>query len=189
MLICFYRFRLPKEQTNTASSRHKAQINFNENKDFHFPIIRKQLNRNCELPILFRKSIGSITINASNLFVERDEGQKIQKYVEHLMPLLFETWIEVRPSKINLSKSSADMDDDEEICISNEAAFTLKITVEIFEQLFELMQMCDHDVNGSELIDWFRRKYNNEFVTQFLIGFPYHQSDGFKGKNKIHEYF
>lgn len=124
-------------------------------------------------------------MNASNLIGEKDETQKIQRYVQHLIPLLFETWIEVRPSKLNGSKSSIDID-DEDIYISNEAAFTLNITVEIIEKLLELMQMCDHDVGNTDLIDWFRQKYGNEFIVQFLIGFPYHQSDGFKGIYMMH---
>lgn len=138
------------------------------------------MNRNCDLPLLFRKTSNALTANASNLLIERDEGQKIQKYVELLMPLLFETWMEVRPAKLNNAKS-IDGFDAEDICISNEAAFTLKTTVEIIEQLLELIQMCDHDVNNDDLIKWFRRKYSQEFLNQFLTGFPYQQIDGFKG--------
>lgn len=157
---------------------------FDENVEFFFSIARKHLNRNCDLPLLFRKTSGAITANASNLLVERDEGQKIQKYVEHLMPLLFETWMEVRPPKLNSTKSTADFD-DEDVCISNEAAFTLKTTIEIIEQLLELIQICDEDVNNGDLIKWFRKKYSHEFSIQFLNGFPYHQIDGFKGKPLI----
>lgn len=154
---------------------------FDENVDFNFSIVRKNLNRNCDLPLLFRKTGNSITSNASNLLIERDEGQKIQKYIDLLMPLLFETWMEVRPAKFNSSKSTASGFDDEDICISNEAAATLKTTLEIIEQLLELIKLSDHDVNGDDLIKWFRRKYSQEFFGQFLNGFPYQQVDGFKG--------
>lgn len=148
--------------------------------DFYFSTARIQLNRNCDLPLLFRKTSNAHTANASNLLIERDEGQKIQKYVELLMPLLFETWMEVRPSKLN-NANATDGFDDEDFCITNEAAFTLKTTVEIVEQLLELIQMCDRDVNHDDLIKWFRRKYGQEFLNQFLTGFPYQQIDGFKG--------
>lgn len=158
-----------------------SQLTFDENVDFYFSIARKHLNKNCDLPLLFRKTSGAITANASNLLIERDEGQKIQRYVELLMPLLFETWMEVRPAKLNSTKSTADFD-DEEVCISNEAAFTLKSIVEIIEQLLELIQMCDLDVNNDDLTKWFRKKYGQDFSAQFLNGFPYHQIDGFKGK-------
>lgn len=137
------------------------------------------MNKNCDLPILFRKTTGAISVIASNLLIDRDEGQKVQKYVEHLMPLLFETWMEVRPTKLNSGKST-DFD-DEDICISNEAAFTLKSTVEIIEKLLEMIQMCDQDVNNDDHIKWFRRKYSQLFCNQFLNGFPYQQIDGFRG--------
>lgn len=157
-----------------------TQFLFDENVDYYSSTVRKHLNKNCDLPLLFRKTTGAISANASNLLIDRDEGQKVQKYVEHLMPLLFETWMEVRPAKLNSTKSTTDFD-DENLCISNEAAFTLKTTVEIIEQLLEMIQMCDQDVNNDDLIKWFRRKYSQEFSNQFLIGFPYQQIDGFRG--------
>lgn len=131
--------------------------------------------------MLFRKTTNSLSANASNLLIERDEAQKLQKYVELLMPLLFETWMEVCPAKLNNIKSTNGIYDDEEICISNEAAFTLKTIVEIIEQLLDLIQMCDDDVNNDDLIKWFRYKYSQEFFNQFLTGFPFQQIDGFKG--------
>lgn len=153
--------------------------------DFHFSTVRKHFNRNCDLPLLFRKTSNSLTSNASNLLIERDEGQKIQKYIELLMPLLFETWMEVRPSKLNNVKT-LDGFDEEDICISNEAAFTLKTTIEIIEQLLALVEMCDRDVNNDDLMKWFRRKYSHEYQNQFLTGFPFQQIDGFKGNVEIY---
>lgn len=165
----------------TSTRLQPTKFYFDENVDFNFAIARKNLNRNCDLPLLFRKTGNTITANASNLLIERDEGQKIQKHIDLFMPLLFETWMEVRPAKLNSSKSTASGFDDEDICISNEAAATLKTTLEIIEQLLELIKLYDYDVNGDDLIKWFRRKYGQEFFGQFLNGFPYHQVDGFKG--------
>lgn len=179
-MIFVSRFKLPTEQSATGARYTMPHFTFDENAEFSFSTARKHLNRNCDLPLLFRKTSGAITANASNLLVERDEGQKIQKYVELLLPLLFETWMEVRPAKLNATKSTADFD-DEDICISNEAAFTLKTTVEIIEQLLELIQMCDLSVSNDDLIKWFRKKYSQEFSSHFLNGFPYNQFDGFKG--------
>lgn len=125
---------------------------------------------------MFRK-----TTNISSVIGERDEGQRIQKYVELLMPLLIETWMEVRPAKLNLTQNAGDFDADD-VLVSNEAAFSLKIILEIIDQLLELVQMYDHDVNNNDLLQWFQKKYAQEFSSQFLNGFPYHQSDGFKGE-------
>lgn len=171
---------MPIEQSSAGARFQSTQFTFDAGIDFYFSTARKHSNRNCDLPILFRKSAGAISANASNLLAERDEAQKIRKYVELLMPLLFETWMEVRPAKLNSTKSNADFI-DEDVCISNEAAFTLKTTVEIIEQLLELIHMCDEDVNNDDLVKWFRKKYSQEFLNQFLVGFPYQQIDGFKG--------
>lgn len=182
-MFCFvihFRFKLPTELSTTGIRLKATQFLFDENVYFYFSTARKHLNRNCDLPLLFRKASGAITANASNLLAERDEGHKIQKYVEHLMPLLFETWMEVRPAKLNTNKITADFD-DEDVCVSNEAAFALKTIVEIIEKLLELIEMCDHDVNNDILMKWFRNKYSQEFSNQFLNGFPYQQIDGFKG--------
>lgn len=164
------------------SPRYQSkQIHFAECSDSHFSIVHTNLNQNCDLPLLFRKTSNAIMANASNLLIERDEVQKIQKYIDLLMPLLFETWMEVRPPQLNSSKPMASGFDDEDVCISNEAAAALKTIMEIIEQLLELIKLCDHDVNGDDLIKWFRRKYSQEFFTLFLNGFPYQQGDGFKG--------
>lgn len=186
-MVNLIRFKLPTEHSTTSARYTVSHFTFDENIEFFFSTTRKNLNRNCDLPLLFCKTSGTITANASNLLVERDDGQKIKKYVELLMPILFETWMEVRPAKLNSNKSTADFD-DEDVSISNEAAFTLNTTVEIIEQLLELIQMCDLDVNNDDLTKWFRRKYSQEFSNQFINGFPYHQFDGFKG-TKCLDYF
>lgn len=179
-----FRFKLPSEQSVANVRFRETQFVFDANLDFHLSTARKHFNRNCDLPLLFRKTGSALAGNASNLLAERDEGQKIQKYIELLMPLLFETWMEVRPAKLNTTKTAGDFD-CEDICISNEAAYTLKSTAEIIEQLLQLIQMCDHDVNNDDLIKWFRRKYSQEFSNHFLIGFPFQQIDGFKGTISI----
>lgn len=98
------------------------------------------------------------------------------------MPLLIESWMEVRPASLNnVNKLNMTGDD---IHISNEAAFTLKATLEIIEKLYELMIYWDEEVNNHDLTDWFRSTYNKEFCTQFIWGFPYLQGDGFKGSKK-----
>lgn len=132
------------------------------------------MNRNCELPFLFKKSNNSSTAIATNLVSDRDEGQRIRKYTDLLMPLLFETWMEVRPPNLN----------NEDIEISNEAAFSLRTIIEIVEQLYELMKMWNNEVNNDDLTDWFEKTYGNEFCNQFLLGFPYLQCDGIKSSKR-----
>lgn len=171
-------------------TRHDSQHVYNPDEEFFFSLTRKQLNKYCDIPSLFRKTIGGSAGGAPISTGERDEGQRIQRYVELLMPLLFETWMEVRPAKLNATQASADFDEDE-IFISNDAAFTLKIILEIIDQLLELVHMYNQDVNNNDLLERFQTKYGQEFCHQFLRGFPYHQGDGFKGtqKKKTHTHF
>lgn len=164
-------------------TRYDSQHVYNSNEEFYFSLTRKQLNKYCDIPTLFRKTIGGSAGSAPILTGERDEGQRIQKYVELLMPLLFETWMEVRPAKLNATLASADFDEDE-IFISNDAAFSLKIILEITDQLLELVHMYNQDVSNDDLLELFRKKYGQEFCNQFLRGFPYHQGDGFKGTER-----
>lgn len=129
------------------------------------------------MPFLFKKSINSSTTTATNLLNDCDEGQRVRKYTELLMPLLFETWMEVRPANLN----KIDKDD---ILLTNEAALALKTVIEIVEQLYELMKIWNDEVNNDDLTNWFQATYDNEFCAQYLNGFPYTQSDGVKTSKK-----
>lgn len=126
--------------------------------------------------MLFKKTVGStITVTGQVGAVGfNDEGRRLQHYTELLMPLMFETWMEVRPANFT-------QEFNEDLVISNEAAFTLKTILEIIERVFELITMWDADVNNHDLSDWFRATYNREFCAQIFVAFPYAQSEGFKG--------
>lgn len=143
-------------------------------------MIRRNLNKNCELANIFQKSLTS-SASAANIIEERNESQRIIKQTDLLMPLLFETWMEVRPIKLN--KHSIE-DDGDDIQITNEAAMTLKTIIDIVDRLVELMKICDIDEGNTDSIDWFRQMYGHQFCGQFLIGFPYSQCDGFKGSKR-----
>lgn len=171
--ICLCRFSTTTSPIASSNS-NETDVKFCMEKDVTFSIIRRNLNRNCALPLLFKANAATV-----GLMDESDEGARIKRYAELLMPLLYETWMEVRPAALNdLHKLNMANDD---IHISNEAAFTLKTTLEIIEKLQELMTYWDEEVNNQDLMYWFRMTYNKEFCTQFLLGFPYLQGDGFKG--------
>lgn len=185
---CFflYSFKQPRERSKIIIRHHDSQHIYNSDEEFFFSLTRKQLNKYCDISSLFRKTIGFSAGGAPISTGERDEGKRIQKYVELLMPLLFETWMEVRPAKLNATQASADFDEDD-IFISNDAAFSLKIILEIIDQLLELVHMYNQNVTNDDLLESFRKKYGQEFCNQFLRGFPYHQGDGFKGTEKKRE--
>lgn len=153
--------------TLTLKSETKASgfqtMYYTEMKPMYYPVIRSYLNRNCVLPVIFDKK--SRNTNPQQL----DEHESIQKYAELLIPLIIETWMEVRPS-------NAEPD------ITNEAAFTLKISLEIVDKIHELIMLWCKEENNDTLIVWFRENWNKEFCNNFMLGFPYKQSEGCSSK-------
>lgn len=137
----------------------------------HFPLLRSQLNSNCDLPRLF----GKFSTAGTAAFI--DEGRRIQQYVELLMPLMFETWMEVRPPNFG-------QEFNEDLLITNEAAQTLKTILEIIERLCELISLWDTDMNNDDLSRWFRDTYNKEFCAQIFVAFPYSQAEGHKSSKR-----
>ncbi|KAJ6637077.1 Testis-expressed protein 10 like [Pseudolycoriella hygida] len=132
---------------------------YTDMKPMYFPLTRSYLNRNCALPVVFDKK----TLSASPQ--QLDEQESIQKYAELLIPLMIETWMEVRPP-------------NSEPDISNEAAFTLKISLEILDKIHELIILWCKEENNDSLIVWFREHWNKEFCSNFMAGFPYKQNEG-----------
>lgn len=140
--------------------------------------------KTCELSSLFKRNTGATTVTVAQQLLDSDEGQRIRTYTELLMPLLFETWMEVRPASLRNEDTSFE-NDEGDVSLSNEAAHTLKTIIDVICQLIELMKLWNKEVNNSDLSEWFRRKYSQQFCTLFMVGFPYSQGDGFKG-NFIH---
>lgn len=155
---------------------------FKADQPMFFSVTRKHYNQNCELPQLFKKTVGSTITSTGQVSSTgfSDEGRRLQHYAELLMPLMFETWLEVRPANFG-------QEFNEDLVISNEAAFTLKTVLEIIEKIFELITLWDVEVNNQDLSDWFRTTYNREFCAQIFVAFPYAQTEGFKGMKRKEE--
>lgn len=105
-------------------------------------------------------------------------------HAELLMPLLFETWMEVRPANLRNENASIDKD-DADICLSNEAAYTLKTIIDVICQLLELMKLWNKEVSNADLTEWFQKSFGQQFCALFMVGFPYSQGDGFKGASSF----
>lgn len=156
-----------KSETKTSGCQ---TLYYTEMKPMYFPVIRSYLNKNCVLPSVFDKR--TRTTGPQQL----DEQESIQKYAELLIPLIIETWMEVRPS-------------NSEPDISNEAAFTLKISLEIVDKIHELILLWCKEENNDTLILWFRENWNKEFCSNFMSGFPYKQSEGCSGMCNANYFF
>lgn len=153
----------------------------------HFNLLRHYESEGiCDLSTIFCKSVGDSTstggaaflVGANSLAEAKDI---LQSYIEHLMPLLFDAWLEVRPQ----AKTAASADDH--VILTHDAAYTLKVVLEIIENLWTLVEIHEIDVNNNDLSVWFRSSYGEIFASHFLqSAFPYQQSDK-KGKcfNKI----
>lgn len=174
MAVSFNRLESDEIVVNRSKSNNLNVI-FEPGKQSQHSLINRNLNRNCDLTSLFKNSIGS-----GNGLVEKNDGIRIRTYAELLLPLLFETWMEVRPAGLNNTSKMNFADDD--MHITNEAAVTLKTILVVIERLYELMAIWDGEVNNTDLTEWFRNGYSKDFSAQFLIGFPYQQGDGFRGK-------
>lgn len=181
-----------EETAGQPSTLAKSRLNhFSTTKPMYFSVTRRSQNLNCALPQLFRHSVGTSAASAAAAASPatgtssvptaalsfNDEGRRIQHYVELLMPLMFETWMEVRPSNFGTEYN-------EDLLLSNEAAHTLKTILEIVERLYQLIGAWDAQMNNADLSDWFRMAYAREFAAQIFVGFPYAQGDGYKGSKR-----
>lgn len=90
------------------------------------------------------------------------------------MPLLFESWLEVRPAS-----SSGETT---EHVLSHEAATTLALLLDIAIQLWELVVIYGRETNNTDMTRWFREQYSEDFCNHILKGFPFYQSPNSTGK-------
>ncbi|XP_058121609.1 testis-expressed protein 10 [Anopheles ziemanni] len=140
---------------------------FVEKAPMFVPINKSHLFATCPMDILFRKA----TDPDKSLSVEDrvDDGRKLKMYIEMLMPILFESWLEVRPS-------GSGKDYIEEHALSREAASTLDLLLNIFMQLWELTGQYCAETNNDDMKRWFRKAYSAKFCNHILVGFPYYQT-------------
>ncbi|XP_055906175.1 testis-expressed protein 10 [Eupeodes corollae] len=149
--------------SNERSSQYKITNTFSPNQPQYFPLVKWQLNENCDLSQIFNKSISEKSASKA------DESSILKGYIEHLMPLLFESWLEVRTTEKEISS---------EVILSHDAANTLKIVLEILQNLWILTEMVEAEINNTDLSTWFRKMYADSFVANFLGIFPYKQAEG-----------
>jgi len=90
-----------------------------------------------------------------------ESTDQIAKYVHMIMPLMFETWMELKPTNETTHVGS----------IPQESAQMLKLIMDI---QIELFNMIEGNVN---LKQQFLKKYQDSFDRQILSNFPYAQND------------
>ncbi|OAD55725.1 Testis-expressed sequence 10 protein like protein, partial [Eufriesea mexicana] len=134
-------------------------INVNKN-IIHIPIYMNTNLQNCE--INFEKTDNFVKDDRDNTL----DADKLMKYVELLMPLIFDSWIEVCPDEKNVENSA--------LLISTEALELLKSIVEVIQLIIECIDILhtECDVN---MKFWFKSNFQNLYVKNLLSKFPYNK--------------
>lgn len=113
--------------------------------------------QNCQLSCFSSKNLQET--------VPLDEVDKFREYTDTLMPLLFETWLEVCPS-VNSEKNT-------ETVISEDAASLLKHTLEVISLIWLLVRHFNIKNASSNIQNGFSQKYRQPYLQHFVNAFPY----------------
>uniref|UniRef100_A0A1B0CSR9 Pre-rRNA-processing protein Ipi1 N-terminal domain-containing protein n=1 Tax=Lutzomyia longipalpis TaxID=7200 RepID=A0A1B0CSR9_LUTLO len=95
------------------------------------------------------------------------EAKKATFYVEQMVPLLVETWLEIRPQ--NTGKAQG--------VLGQEAANTFSLILGIFHELWAMVVRCDEQNQSQEMQNWLRKTHSRDFCQTFMIGFPFSFTD------------
>lgn len=94
------------------------------------------------------------------------ELETLQNYIKSLMPLMFDSWIEVCPKKVS---------PEAKLSISDEAASLLKCITSIIQSIIELLELLESEKETLLFRSWFKNVYQKLFIENLLLEFPYIQ--------------
>ncbi|XP_043599134.1 testis-expressed protein 10 homolog [Bombus pyrosoma] len=148
-----------KSQQIISSGESAKVITVNKNTRY-IPIYTNINSQNCEVDFERTDNEGR---NNSNNTLNADE---LMSYIELLMPLIFDSWIEVCPDEKNIDYSA--------LLISTEALELLKSTVEIIQLIIECIDILytECDVN---MKFWFKSNFQDSYTKNFVSKFPYNK--------------
>ncbi|XP_014472474.1 PREDICTED: testis-expressed sequence 10 protein homolog isoform X2 [Dinoponera quadriceps] len=135
------------------------------------PIFSNSPAKTCEID--FNDDLNLITTTGRAL-------SKIEfiQYVDTLMPLMFDIWLEVCPHE--------KLENYTEITISSETAALLKSIVRIIQSIIEYIDTLDHDDydDDQDTKCWFIHKFHESYMKNFLSKFPYNKAGEFANKSR-----
>ncbi|XP_058794298.1 testis-expressed protein 10 homolog [Phymastichus coffea] len=118
-----------------------------------------------------------ISLQICSMDFKRDEFQNsndkslntytLQRYIDSLMPLMFDSWLEASPKSSNSTNV--------QLFISAEAAYLLKCITSIIQSIIEYIKLLENENGTSVLSIWFRDNFQSAFIKIFLHEFPYIQ--------------
>lgn len=121
--------------------------------------------------------------------MRKPEDEQLRNYVEQLMPLLQDNWLEVRPQQQKQQPLKI-----QQQLLTADAADSLHVVLNIMTQLWQLVLQFEstQQEDSHELSSWMRKTYAENFMRNFLkeTMFPYQQmplltdNKKAKGKNK-----
>ncbi|KAJ8723425.1 hypothetical protein PYW08_003337 [Mythimna loreyi] len=130
---------------------------FDPSKMNHFSLFNPIYVQNCQLSCFSSKNLQEA--------VPLDEVDKFKEYTDTLMPLLFETWLEVCPN-VNSEKNI-------ETVISEDAALLLKHTLEVISLIWSIVKHFNIKNPSSNILNAFSQKFRQPYLQHFVNAFPY----------------
>lgn len=144
-----------------------VQVNyFDETKPYSYGI----LHGGGKLPD-FSDCIGLNLLRSAN----PSEAARIQATIDAIVPLLFETWMEIRPTDAHTEEHG--------MVLTTEAASALKQILQIFIQFLTLLDLTAKEEANDAVVVWFRRQFLSEFAEYILPGFPFVQMTAARAKD------
>ncbi|XP_017869356.1 PREDICTED: testis-expressed sequence 10 protein homolog [Drosophila arizonae] len=145
-------------QTNSRDSTAGRVVHYDATKVQYYNVLRPQPLDSRDLYSIVGERL------------RKAENEQLLGYVEQLMPLLHDNWIEVRPQQQQQQLNQL---------LNVDAAASLHVILDIMAQLWQLVLQYEatQQDNTHELSDWMRRTYAVSFMRIFLqdSNYPYQQ--------------
>ncbi|XP_034490287.1 testis-expressed protein 10 [Drosophila innubila] len=101
------------------------------------------------------------------------DDQQLRGYVEQLMPLLQDNWLEVRPQQ----QPQQQQQQQQQLLLSVDAAESLHVLLDIMTQLWQLVHQYEsvQQEHTRHLSNWMRQTYASSFMRHFVkdCSYPY----------------
>ncbi|KAK3930384.1 Testis-expressed protein 10 [Frankliniella fusca] len=161
---------LQKRQNNGTQTRdlchvaHHTSISITSDnlKELKFPLYYSTYGT----PLCLSKIFHKVNINSKQLI---DDASQLKHFVESLMPLMFDSWLEVNPSLVKKTKQGSEGDSGLQL----ESALTLHCVLEIVDLLWQHLDSWEKENSRTDLTKWFKETYGKDFHKYLGTGFPY----------------
>jgi pre-rRNA-processing protein IPI1 len=159
------------KSTKANSSIYSSKVYQVKDKNGFFPIYSSNSLQIC--PITFENNH---SYNKMNKSLDLDS---LQNYIDSLMPLMFDSWLEVCPKRVGSINT--------QLPISNEAVSLLKCITNIIQCIIEYIRILEKERGTSLSSAWYKNKFQNNFIKTLFHEFPYIQQKSVTRSKKSKE--